>query len=151
MNGLLVLPLTDAASHSMRQSLCNDTVSVRLVCLSVCLPHLSNAACRCGGFAAVGPAGKRYRSIAAAASVTGELRLQLATRGDSYHCFISTRQTGSIASVSRQTFLDGPFRLTAATDPRHRGCVLTSGPSPRRVANQRVALGGRLGMMDARR
>ena len=39
-------------------------------------------------------------------TVTGELRLQLATRGDSYHCFISTRQTGSIASVSRQTFLD---------------------------------------------
>jgi len=41
-----------------------------------------------------------------AAPVTGELQLQLATRGGSYHCFISTCQTGSIASVSRQTFLD---------------------------------------------
>ena len=35
------------------------------VCLSVCLSQLSIAAAACGGFAAVGPAGGRYRSIAA--------------------------------------------------------------------------------------
>ena len=33
----------------------------------------------------------------------------------------------------------------------HRGRVLKSGPSPRRVANQRIALGGRLGMVGTRR
>ena len=36
------------------------------VCLSVCLSQHSAAARRCGRFAAVGPAGRRYRSIAAA-------------------------------------------------------------------------------------
>ena len=41
----------------MRQGLCNDTVSV---CLSVC-PILH----RSRGFAAVGPAGRQYRPIAA--------------------------------------------------------------------------------------
>ena len=35
------------------------------VCLSVCLSHRSTAARRCCGFAAVGPAARRYRSIAA--------------------------------------------------------------------------------------
>jgi len=50
-------------SHSMRQGLCNGTVSVRL---SVSLPQLSTAAASRvgGGFAAVGPAGRRYRSAA---------------------------------------------------------------------------------------
>jgi len=39
-------------------------MSVRpLVCPSVCLFH-SPATAVCGGFAAVGPAGRRYRSIA---------------------------------------------------------------------------------------
>jgi len=33
--------------------------------LSVCPPHNTAAARRCGGFAAVGPAARRYRSIAA--------------------------------------------------------------------------------------
>ena len=42
--------------------ICNGTVSIRL---SVCLSHLSTAAAECSGFAAVGPAGRRYRSIAA--------------------------------------------------------------------------------------
>ena len=41
--------------------LCNGTVSVRL---SVCLSH-SPAAAAYGGFAAVGPADRKYRSIAA--------------------------------------------------------------------------------------
>ena len=49
-------------SHSMRQGQCNGRVSIRL---SVCLSQLSAAAAACGGFAAVGPAGRRYRSIAA--------------------------------------------------------------------------------------
>ena len=46
----------------MRQSLRNGTVSVPP---SVCLSHLSTSAAACGGFAAVGPADRRYRSIAA--------------------------------------------------------------------------------------
>ena len=50
-------------SHSMR-----STVYVMVwcssVCLSICLFH-SPAAAACGGFAAVGPVGRRYRSIAA--------------------------------------------------------------------------------------
>ena len=37
-------------------------------CLSVCLSHLSNDACCCSGFAAPGPAGRRYRLMAAAAA-----------------------------------------------------------------------------------
>jgi len=40
------------------QGLCNGTVSV-------CLSRLSTAAAACGEFAALGPAGRRYRSIAA--------------------------------------------------------------------------------------
>jgi len=44
---------------------------VRLsVCLSICLSH-SPAAAVCGGFAAVGPAGRRYRAVAAAAAACG--------------------------------------------------------------------------------
>jgi len=35
------------------------------VCLSVCLSRRSTAAAACDGFAAVGPAGRRYQSIAA--------------------------------------------------------------------------------------
>jgi len=46
----------------MQQGLCNGTVSVRL---TVCLFQLSTAAAARGGFAAVGPAGRKYRSIAA--------------------------------------------------------------------------------------
>jgi len=46
----------------MRHGLCNCTVSVRL---SVCLSNLSTAAATCGRFAAVGPANRRYRLIAA--------------------------------------------------------------------------------------
>ena len=49
-------------ANSMRQDLCNGTVSVRP---SICLSQLSTAAAACGGFAAVGPADRRYRSIAA--------------------------------------------------------------------------------------
>ena len=48
----------------MRQGLCNGTVSIRLfVRMSVSV--MPTAAAACGGFAAVGPAGRRYRSIAA--------------------------------------------------------------------------------------
>ena len=52
----------------MRQGLCNGTVSRRLclsVCPFVCPIYRTNAAAACGGFAAVGPAGRRYRSVAA--------------------------------------------------------------------------------------
>jgi len=52
---------------SMRQGLCNGTESVRQ-------SYLSTAACRCGGFAAVGPAGMRYRSMAAAAGAAAARR-----------------------------------------------------------------------------
>ena len=44
------------------QGLCHDAVSVRP---SVCLSQLSTAAAACGAFAAVGPAGRRYRLTAA--------------------------------------------------------------------------------------
>ena len=40
------------------QGLCDGTVSVRP---SVCPSNLSPAACRCGGFATEGPAGRIYR------------------------------------------------------------------------------------------
>ena len=58
-------------SHSIWQGLCNGTVSIHLsvcqsLCPSVCLSHLSTAAYLCGGFAAVGLVGRRYRLIAAA-------------------------------------------------------------------------------------
>jgi len=46
----------------MRQGLCNAKVSLRL---SVSLSRLSTAVEAYGGFAAVGPAGRRYRSTAA--------------------------------------------------------------------------------------
>jgi len=52
---------------SMRQGLCNGTESVRQ-------SYLSTAACRCGGFAAVGPVGMRYRSMAAAAGAAAARR-----------------------------------------------------------------------------
>ena len=46
-------------------------LSVRLfVCLSVCPSVPSGRARRCGGFAAVGPVGRRYRSIAARPAVS---------------------------------------------------------------------------------
>ena len=43
-------------------------VYVSARCPSVCVFILSTAAAACGGFAAVGPAGRRYRSTAAAAA-----------------------------------------------------------------------------------
>ena len=43
-------------------------VCIMVRCLSVCLSHLSNDACCCSGFAAPGPAGRRYRLMAAAAA-----------------------------------------------------------------------------------
>jgi len=49
----------------MEHGLCNGTVSVPIsVCSSVSLFNLTAAAAY-GGFAAVGPVGRRYRSIAA--------------------------------------------------------------------------------------
>ena len=44
-----------------------------IVCLSICLSHLP-AAAACGWFAAVGPAGRRYWSIVAAASTAAAWR-----------------------------------------------------------------------------
>jgi len=40
------------------------SVTARIGCLSACLSHSPTTAA-CGGFAAVGPAGRRYQSIAA--------------------------------------------------------------------------------------
>jgi len=48
----------------------NDTV----LRLSVCLSHLLIAAAACGGFAAMGLAGKRYRSITATAGAAAAQR-----------------------------------------------------------------------------
>ena len=47
------------------QSRVYETVGRPSVCLSVCPFHHSAAARRCGGFAVVGPAARRYRSIVA--------------------------------------------------------------------------------------
>jgi len=46
--------------HTRWQRLRNAMVSI---CLSVCLSHLSTAACCCSGFAAVGLVGRRYRFV----------------------------------------------------------------------------------------
>ena len=48
--------------------------TARIVCPSVCLSHLSPAAAACGGFSAVGPAGRRYRSIAARPALSSNCR-----------------------------------------------------------------------------
>ena len=62
------LPLIDwYCPHSIYR---NGTVSVRL---SVRLSHSPAAAARCG-FAAVGPAGRKYRSIAAPTTCGGRMR-----------------------------------------------------------------------------
>ena len=47
----------------MDQGLRNDTIRCASICPSVRLSR-SPAAAACGGFAALGPAGRRYRSIA---------------------------------------------------------------------------------------
>ena len=53
-----------AGGASLISSVRQKKLSLRLsVCLSVCLSQLF-AAAACGGFAAAGPAGRRYRSIA---------------------------------------------------------------------------------------
>ena len=44
------------------------------ICPSICLSHLLTAAAACGGFAAVGPAGRRCRWTAAAAGRTAARR-----------------------------------------------------------------------------
>jgi len=51
-----------------------ETVESRLSRLSICLSHRSTAATTAGGFAADGPAGKRYWSIAAGAGVQQQRR-----------------------------------------------------------------------------
>jgi len=84
----------------MRQGLCNGTVSV---CPSVCPFHLSTAATACGGFAAVGPAGRRYRSIPA--------RPAPSSNGAAAAHRIATRR--SAANASSVTF-------TAAVEAVHR-------------------------------
>jgi len=57
-----VLFINFARIACLPHGLCNGTVSVRP---SVCLSSLSTAAAACGGFAAVGPTGRRFQSIAA--------------------------------------------------------------------------------------
>ena len=88
-----------------------------------------------------------HRAMASTAAtadayVTGNLRLQWRYEMTVITALFSThRQAQSPHSLDRLS----RFTHTAVAD------VLTSGPSPRRVANQRGAMGGRLGMMDARR
>jgi len=66
------LPFTPSyrhCSHSMRQRLW--MVWCPSVRPSVCMSHLSTAAAACGRFAAVGPAGTKYRSIASRSTLSG--------------------------------------------------------------------------------
>ena len=57
-------------------------VSVQLtICLSVCLSY-SPAAAVCGGFAAVGPVGRRYQSIAAQPAAWGHSTHSSANAGN---------------------------------------------------------------------
>jgi len=59
----------------MRQVLLNCTRLVRSsVHLSICLSHLSTTAAACGGFAAVGPVGRRYQLIAAWPAVSSNCK-----------------------------------------------------------------------------
>jgi len=63
-HGIFILHSHRRCSYTMRQGLCSGRVSVRLfVRRSVSV--MPTAAAACGGFAAVGPAARRYRSIAA--------------------------------------------------------------------------------------
>ena len=62
-----------------------ERYGVRLsVCLSVRLSHLSTAAAACGGFAAVGPAGRRYRSPCRTALQQREQRHVVSKAGFKY-------------------------------------------------------------------
>ena len=75
--GLVTTRFLDVICRNLRASLCRDRAVVdttQIVCNrglcncrvpSVCLSQLSATASTCSGFAAVGPAGRRYCSIAA--------------------------------------------------------------------------------------
>jgi len=52
----------------------------------------SDAAAACGGFAAVGPAGRRYRSIAAAGAIHMHSSTAVSTKCEQYHV-AATQQT----------------------------------------------------------
>ena len=56
---LTLLPFIGTLLHSMWRRVC-----VMVPCPSVCLSHSPSAAA-CSGFAAVGPAGRRHRPVAA--------------------------------------------------------------------------------------
>ena len=58
-------PITAEKSAASRLLIVCGRVYVTVRCPSVRLSQLSTAAAACGGFAAVSPAGRRYRSIAA--------------------------------------------------------------------------------------
>jgi len=73
----------------MRQDLCNDLVSV---CLSVCsILRRCAAAAACGGFAAVGPAGGKYRLKAAGGRPQQQRRCSTVfnSKGEQYHVYIA--------------------------------------------------------------
>ena len=70
-NTLQVFILLTLLALCAEQGLCNGRVSV---CLSICLSHHSTTIRRCGRFAAVGPADRRYRSIAEWPSLSSDCK-----------------------------------------------------------------------------
>ena len=82
--------LSTQHTYYAQQSPCNGPVSVRP---SVC-PSRSPTAAACGGFAAVGPAGRRYRSIAARPAPRGCSTARSYTCGQ---CHVCSRRTKLVA------------------------------------------------------
>ena len=66
-NVLFSCALTESSLYRRLPHSVRTRVYLTVGCPSVCLPQLSTAAAACGGFAAVSPAGRRHRSIAAGA------------------------------------------------------------------------------------
>jgi len=110
-----------------RQGLCNGTMSVRpSVRLTVCLSRLSTAAAACGGFAAVGPAGRRYRSIAARPTPPQQRR----------------RSSTAVSSKGEQCHaVGGRFANAAAASYWSRRVLENAGAETRRVHRARGAGG----------
>ena len=126
ITSMRVLLLALPASHGMRRRV-HQTVGRPSVCLSVCPSRHSATGRRCGGFAAVDPAGRRYRSIAAqpavissraaarrAAANAGSATLSAVARVDQVargsRCTSTTRWTTSTASSARRRVPTGSAR-----------------------------------------
>ena len=84
---------------------CGVHVTVRCPSVSpfVCLSHLSTAAAACGGFAALGPAGRRYRSISARAVSRRQLTQEAEHRSRCGRRYSYTELRGLVRQDGRVT------------------------------------------------